>query len=773
MKCPKCEFENPDDVHFCGNCGDQIIPSKEKDFSQTETLRTPMRELIIGSTFAGRYQIIEELGRGGMGILYKVIDKKIEEKVALKLLRPEIASDKKTIERFRNELKFARKISHRNVCRMYDLSEEEGTQYITMEYISGEDLKSSIRRMEQLTIGKAISIAKQVCEGLAEAHRLGVIHRDLKPRNIMIDREGNARIMDFGIARSMGTEGITDAGVMIGTPEYMSPEQVEGKDIDHRTDVYSLGVILYEMLTGVVPFEGDTPLNIAMKIKTEIPEEPRKLNAQIPEELNNVILKCMEKDREKRYQSVEELFAELRRIEKRIPTTERLFPGRGIPAEKRAPSKSKKVLVPALVVVAVVIAGLAIWRFIIQPRATEPKPPPAPPRVEDYFEAGHKYWEKKKYSKAIDQFEKILALEPENLEATISLATILKEQGKIEKAIPEYEKAIALSSSDPRPYLHLGEIHEKEQELEKAVSFYRKFLDAAPEEAEFAAVEQKIADLEAKYLPEEEEEPQVEREIIPAEKPEPPPEPVKREPVKKEPVEKEPVIKEPAKVDVSADLEAGIKAFNQGDFDRCITQMEKVLNIEPGNTTAQYHLDEAKKKQRQKLIEQEIQASLKVIQEAFERGEYRECMERARRVLELDPKNAQAKKYLNQASLNLAPEQIGMIVHQYVQSINNQKLLTFYKNTCSPKLYQQIKKDAELLSKLYDKHQSLASDINVRFEGMTRAEVTFSHMMAGVSKAEGRKQVLFEGTLKWMMEKQGESWKIIEISSYPHKKKQN
>jgi serine/threonine protein kinase len=773
MKCPKCEFENPDDVHFCGNCGDQIIPSKEKDFSQTETLRTPMRELTIGSTFAGRYQIIEELGRGGMGILYKVIDKKIEEKVALKLLRPEIASDKKTIERFQNELKFARKISHRNVCRMYDVSEEEGTQYITMEYISGEDLKSSIRRMEQLTIGKAISIAKQICEGLAEAHRLGVVHRDLKPRNIMIDRDGNARIMDFGIARSMGTKGITEAGVMIGTPEYMSPEQVEGKDIDRRTDIYSLGVILYEMLTGAVPFEGDTPLNIAMKLKTEIPQEPRKLNAQIPEELNSVILKCMEKDREKRYQSVEDLFAELRRIEKRIPTTERLFPGRVIPAEKRAPFNLKKILVPALVVIAVVIAGIAIWRFIIQPRGTEPKPPPVPPNVEDYFKAGHEYWEKKKYSKAVDQFEKILAVEPENLEATISLATILKEQGKIEEAIPEYEKAIALSASDPRPYLHLGEIHEQKKELERAASFYKKFLDAAPEGAEFEAVEQKISDLEAQYLPEEEEkeEPQVEQDVIPVEKPEPPPEPVKKEPVKKEPVQKESVQKEPEKVDVSADLEAGIKAFNQGDFDGCITQMEKVLEIEPGNTKAQYHLDEAKNRKRQELMEQEIQASLKVVQEAFKRGEYRECIKRAQRVLELDPNNAQARKYLNQANLNLAPEQIGMIVNQYVQSIKNKKLLTFYENACSLKLYQQIKKDAELLSKLYDKHQSLASDIGIRFEGMNQAEVTFSHMMTGVSKADGRKQVLFEGTIKWMMEKQGESWKITGISSYPHEKK--
>jgi serine/threonine protein kinase len=206
-----------------------------------------------------------------MGKVYKAHDTEIKEKIALKLIKPEISADKKTIERFQNELKFARKIGHRNVCRMYDLNKEEGSYYITMEYVSGEDLKSFIRRVGQLPSGKAISIAKQVAEGLAEAHRLGVIHRDLKPSNIMIDKDGNARIMDFGIARSMEMKGITGAGVMIGTPEYMPPEQAEAKEVDQRSDIYSLGVILYEMVTGRVPFEGDTALSIAMKHKGEEP----------------------------------------------------------------------------------------------------------------------------------------------------------------------------------------------------------------------------------------------------------------------------------------------------------------------------------------------------------------------------------------------------------------------------------------------------------------------------------------------------------------------
>ncbi|MDH4272790.1 MAG: serine/threonine protein kinase, partial [Candidatus Aminicenantes bacterium] len=183
MKCPKCRFENPETSLFCAGCGAKLEAARELSLFKTETLQTFLKELTTGSTFAGRYQIIEELGKGGMGKVYRVLDKKLNEEVALKLIKPEIASDKKTLERFSNELKIARKIVNKNVGRMYHLSEEQGTYYITMEYVPGEDLKSSIRRFGALPIGKTVFLAEQICEGLAEAHRLGVVHRDLKPGN--------------------------------------------------------------------------------------------------------------------------------------------------------------------------------------------------------------------------------------------------------------------------------------------------------------------------------------------------------------------------------------------------------------------------------------------------------------------------------------------------------------------------------------------------------------------------------------------------------------
>jgi serine/threonine protein kinase len=354
-KCPKCQSDNPDTQKFCGECATPLPSSKE--IPVTETIVTPKEELTRGTILAGRYEIIEELGKGGMGNVYRVEDKKTNEELALKLIKPEIASDKKTLERFSNELKLAHKISHKNVCRMYHLGEEQGVHFITMEYVPGEDLKSMIRMTKQLTVGASISIAQQVCDGLAEAHRLGVIHRDLKPSNIMIDKAGAVRIMDFGIARSLKTKGITGTGVMIGTPEYMSPEQVEGKEAEQHSDIYSLGIVLYEILIGRLPFEGDTAFAIGMKHKSEKPEDPRKLNSQIPEDLSCLILKCLEKDRENRYQSAEELRSELIRIEECIPTTERLIPKRKPITSREITVKFslKKLFMPALVFVALAI----------------------------------------------------------------------------------------------------------------------------------------------------------------------------------------------------------------------------------------------------------------------------------------------------------------------------------------------------------------------------------------------------------------------------------
>jgi len=366
MECPKCRAENPDESRFCHQCGAALTSSAGAKYSPTRTLFTVLKELPIGSTFAQRYHVIEEIGIGGMGRVYKVMDTAINEKVALKLLNPEVASEIKTVDRFRNELKLARKISHRHVCRVYDLSEAEGTPFITMEYISGEDLKSLIRRAGQISVGKAVHIIAQVCEGLDEAHRLGVIHRDLKPQNIMIDMEGNAKITDFGIARSTKTKGLTDTGVIIGTPEYMSPEQVEGKEVDVRTDIYSMGVVLYELVTGRLPFEGDTPLSVAVKHKIEEPKPPKEFNAQIPVDLNRIILKCMNKDKKLRYQNTTELLLDLKNTAEGVSTTEKVLPLRKTRISKQftVTVDTKRILFPVLTGIAAVALVFVLLKIL-------------------------------------------------------------------------------------------------------------------------------------------------------------------------------------------------------------------------------------------------------------------------------------------------------------------------------------------------------------------------------------------------------------------------
>jgi serine/threonine protein kinase/Tfp pilus assembly protein PilF len=320
VKCPKCHHENPDDTIYCGKCSSLLKPLEE--ISATKTIETPAKGLTTGTTFASRYEVIEELGKGGMGRVYKALDKEINEEVSIKILNPEIAADGKTVKRFRNELKLARMITHKNVCRTFDIGKEKETLFITMEYVDGQDLKNLIQSSGKFKEKKAVSIAKQVCEGLVEAHDLGVVHRDLKTRNIMVDKNGNAKILDFGIARREEAKEVTEEGIIVGTPDYMSPEQIEGKKVDSRSDIYSVGIVLYEMVTGQVPFAGDTWLNVAVKHKTEVPPDPRKFNDQLSEGLCRVILKCLKKNKKDRYQKAEELISDLTSMQKGIPFAE-------------------------------------------------------------------------------------------------------------------------------------------------------------------------------------------------------------------------------------------------------------------------------------------------------------------------------------------------------------------------------------------------------------------------------------------------------------------
>ncbi len=261
-----------------------------------------------GSVLGNRYEILSILGEGGMGAVYKARDRELDRLVALKVIRPELAGRPEILQRFKQELILARKVTHRNVIRIFDLGEAEGTKFITMEFIEGHDLKSVLTREGKLPPDRAIEIIQQVCLALEAAHAEEVVHRDLKPQNIMLDQQGRALVMDFGIARSLEVGGMTQTGALIGTPEYMSPEQVRGEHVDARSDLFTLGVIFQEVLTGALPYQADTAMASMFKRTRERAVPVRQLDPGVPAYLSDIVAKCLEIEPQDRFQSARELY---------------------------------------------------------------------------------------------------------------------------------------------------------------------------------------------------------------------------------------------------------------------------------------------------------------------------------------------------------------------------------------------------------------------------------------------------------------------------------
>lgn len=281
--------------------------------SEAGNSQMPTTFMNVAAALEGRYQILKELGRGGMGIVFQAQDKQLNEQVAIKILSPMLSNNSEALERMKREVSSARRITHPNVIRIHDISEVAGLNFVSMEYFNGISLKEQIKKTGPMSLMQAFNIASQVCDGLEAAHRQGVIHRDLKSQNIIINSAGQIKIIDFGLAHTAHLEGMTATGLIMGTPEYMAPEQVAGKKVDERADLYSLGIILYEIFTGSVPFHGDSAIAVGFKQMKEDPAPPRSLNGQVPEQVEQVILKALSKEPLMRYRSAGELKEELER----------------------------------------------------------------------------------------------------------------------------------------------------------------------------------------------------------------------------------------------------------------------------------------------------------------------------------------------------------------------------------------------------------------------------------------------------------------------------
>src|SRR3977135_2738972 len=313
-------------------------------------------DTLINTLFDGRYRILRKLGTGGMANVSLAEDEVLGRRVAIKILDDRHAGDDQFVERFRREAKNAASLSHPNIVSIYDRGEAEGTYYIAMEYLYGRSLKELIVARGPAPIPLAIDYARQILAAIRFAHRHGIVHRDIKPHNVLVDGEGRLKVTDFGIARA-GVSQMTEAGSIIGTAQYLSPEQAKGAPVDQTSDLYSVGVVLYEMLTGNVPFTGDSPVEIAMKHLSQIPEPPSKLRSEVPHDLDAVVMRALSKEPDQRYGSTEEMDADLARV------------ARGVAVAPETEEAMTQVLAG--------VGATTAQTMITRPRAVAP--PPAPP----------------------------------------------------------------------------------------------------------------------------------------------------------------------------------------------------------------------------------------------------------------------------------------------------------------------------------------------------------------------------------------------------------
>ncbi|MFZ2054624.1 MAG: protein kinase [Candidatus Aminicenantales bacterium] len=358
MECPNCHSENKDDSRFCSNCATPLNLAGREGPSLTKTLATPLPVISKDALIAEKYKIVEEIGRGGMGVVYKAEDVQLQRTVALKFLPPHLADSPELKERFLIEARAAAALSHPNICVIHEVGESEGRSFIAMEYVEGDTLRDKIKK-GPLKAEEASDIAIQIASGLGEAHHKDIIHRDIKSANIMLTAKGQAKVMDFGLAKLRGGSSLTKSQTTLGTVAYMSPEQAKGEEVDGQSDLWSLGVVLYEMLTGELPFKGDRDLSIIHSIVHEDPKPIKLRKPPVPAELQQVVAQALKKNQESRYRSAEEMLKDLRKYEETLRAeASGVFNLRSLVKRLRRPA----VAIPtALAVLA--IAALALWFF--------------------------------------------------------------------------------------------------------------------------------------------------------------------------------------------------------------------------------------------------------------------------------------------------------------------------------------------------------------------------------------------------------------------------
>jgi tetratricopeptide (TPR) repeat protein len=608
----------------------------------------------------------------------------------------------------------------------------------------------------------------------------------------------------------------------------MSPEQIAGKKVDNRSDIFALGGVLYEILTGQKPFPGESITTVIYKIMNENPPPMRNFQKNLPEGLEPILQKALAKDPAARYQTCRELADEFKKSLSLAPAaTLAREPGSlAVPVPRATPAVAPKAGKPLFFVLggilAVAVIIVAILLVTGKPGPPGPSGPEQPPAAQDRFVAAQSLWHDGKREEARAAFALVPESDARYFESRFIMAEIFREENRMSEAAAEYQQLTRMKPDDPRPYLRLAQIADHQNDPQNALANYKLYLSFSPAGPEAQAALSRVAVLEqtvvSGQLPAKSE-PQTK--VAPDKKPaeiKGKSEPIKSEPVKPESVKSEPVKsesaktevkisetkvgptpekkpeavekKEPAKppavktelrADIKKMIEAGVWSLNRKDYAGAIKRLGDVLALDPGNEDAQRFLALAKQRQNEEKVQKELNAQLGAAREALWYRKYSDALRLARNALRLDANNAEAKKMLASALQGLqkvAPDEVGALIRQYTQAIPQGALSSFFQKHCTAELFQKIRRETELIMSQYSDVRASTSGISAKVtdfqadqaQGTIKkmaAEAGFAQILTGISPAGGGRKVLFEGKILWRLEKRGEDWKITEIVSTP------
>lgn len=650
----------------------------------------------------GKYKISGILGKGAMGIVYKALDPDIDREVAIKTVRFDLVSEEDSeneeiMQRFMREAQSAGKLTHPNIITIFDVGREESLTYIVMQYIQGQSLQRLIASGEKLSTTEVVQIYDQICSALDYAHGFGIVHRDVKPGNILLNKEGKPFIVDFGVAR-IDTSTLTQSGTAVGTPSYMSPEQVMGKKVDNRSDIFSLGCILFELLTGRRPFEAESITTVIYKIINEEPPHLSEVKKGLPVGFGHIINKALAKDPKERYQNCKELAADLHDLDQLSEKTI------AIKMTKEKPAAVKKVKKRRLGLV----LGISIPAILV-------------------IIAGGAYFLHQKTG---------------NVPVLSSLLNKLKPEGSL--LIPE--------SGAITPETKGKVISEGKKAGEPSLTTKTKKGVIQTKPGKQKPVDQKQTQKST---------------ILPKSQ--------TKDPIKKEVKPKTSVgEKKPKETSVSPGNKAlmpgsvGYKmsklreSYAKGDYRETVKLAEEVLKDDPDNTIARDYLDRAKTK----LIEDSLNQALTAGKNSYSRGDYEQCKQKMNEILRLDPNHKEALRYRNLADQKIyeanAKVEIKKVVERRKKAEEEEEFVLLFSDIGSLSLRKKKQNDARDLFNFYDKIKWSGITYNpIVFKGRNRAEVRFSYMSTAVGKKSGKSVQIFEGEIVWIMEKQGNAWKII------------